>query len=147
MAWRPRGGIRRTRRIGVPDPVSEYAEYLVIARGGITKVYLSQRGRLQDPGTVAVICAPPLGAKQTVGRWLSRIRRTVMAWLRGVDVEAEMAPLPATAATSPLAGAASGVPEPSQRAPGRDTGALRSRSRGSHEPAQPGDGGRARDVA
>ena len=134
MAWRPRGRIGRTPRIAMPDPVSEYAEYFVVARGGITKLFLSQRGRLQDPGTVTVVCAPRLGPKQAVARWLSRIRRTVMAWLSGVGVETEARPRHAAAAPTPLAGVVSGVPQQSHRTPGRDA------------PAQSGRGERAKDV-
>jgi hypothetical protein len=72
----------------MPDPVSENAEYVVFAWRGIAKLYLSQRGRWQDPGAVAVICARPLGAAQAVTRWLSRIRRAVMGSLRGIDADA-----------------------------------------------------------
>jgi hypothetical protein len=74
----------------MPDPVSEYAEYVVIARRGIAKLYLCQRGQWQDPGAVAVTCARPLGAKQAVTRWLGRIRRVVMDRLPRMGDEAEV---------------------------------------------------------
>jgi hypothetical protein len=62
----------------MPDPVSERAEYVVMARRGIAKLYLFQRGQWLDPGPVAVNCARPFGAVQAVTRWLGRIRRAVM---------------------------------------------------------------------
>ena len=61
----------------MPDPVSERAEYVVIARQGLAKLYLFQRGQWQDPGSVAVTCAHPRGAMQAVTRLLDRIRRAV----------------------------------------------------------------------
>jgi hypothetical protein len=58
----------------MPDPVSETAEYVVMARPGLTTVYLSQHGRFQDPGAVAVICERPIGVMEAVTRWLSGFR-------------------------------------------------------------------------
>ncbi len=40
----------------MPDPVSEDAAYVVIVRRGYPKLFLSQWGRLEDPGPVRVIC-------------------------------------------------------------------------------------------
>jgi hypothetical protein len=60
----------------MPDPISECAEYLVVARGGSTQLYLSQRGRLQDPGTVAVVRVRPRATQALTG-WLSWVRQRV----------------------------------------------------------------------
>lgn len=67
----------------MPDPVSEHAEYVVLARRGVAKLYLFQRGQWLDPGAVAVTSARPLGAKRAVTRWLGWIRRVVMDRLPG----------------------------------------------------------------
>ena len=68
------------------DPVSERAEYVVLARQGVAKLYLFQRGEWQDPGPVAVNCARALGVTQAITRWLGRVRRVVMDGDPRVDV-------------------------------------------------------------
>jgi hypothetical protein len=143
-----RGQIRPWR-IVMPDPISEYAEYLVVARDGITRLYLYQGGRLQDPGTVAVVRDPSGGGAQTLARWLNRVRHAVQSWLRGIDV-VDPGTSPRSTAANPSYEAAPPrsrpvgalrVPEQSSPPLGRDAGAVRSPS------GQSGDHRRARDVA
>ena len=40
----------------MPDPVTEDAKYLVVVQRGRPKLLLSQRGWLEEPGPVRVIC-------------------------------------------------------------------------------------------
>ena len=52
----------------MPDPIFDSAEYVLIERRGETGLFLVQRGRLQDPGTVAVIHRlPSSGARAVTG--------------------------------------------------------------------------------
>ena len=46
------------------DPVSEDAEYVVFVRRGHPKLFLSQRGQLEDPGPVRVICDRQVGERR-----------------------------------------------------------------------------------
>jgi hypothetical protein len=126
----------------MPDPISEYAEYLVVARGGITRLYLYQGGRLQDPGTVAVVRAPSGGAAQTLARRLNRVRHAVPSWLRGIDVvDAEESMRDEARPPRPLPVGHHRLPEQSSPPLGRDAGKARSLA------SESGDHKRERDVA
>jgi hypothetical protein len=133
----------------MPDPVSEYAEYVVIVRRGIAKLYLCQRGQWQDPGAVAVTCARPLGAKQAVTRWLGRIRRVVMDRLPRMGDEAEVSSRYAVAPSRQVPGADAGESEQSPWAPGRTLrpcGRAGAAATGRHSPsAEEPDYARVRD--
>ena len=82
----------------MPDPIFEGAEYVLLARRGETGLFLVQGGRLQDPGTVAVIEARPSGGASAVARWLTR---AVTTWLAATGGGGGMALHHAAAPTRP----------------------------------------------
>jgi hypothetical protein len=96
----------------MPDPIFEGAEYVLLARRGETGLFLVQRGRLQDPGTVAVLDARPSSGAGAVGRWLTR---AVTTWLAATGGGGGMALHHLTTPTRPSSAAALQKPTKAQR--------------------------------
>lgn len=86
----------------MPDPIFEGAEYVLLARRGEIGLFLVQQGRLQDPGTVAVIHTRPSSNARAVARWLTR---AVTTWLAAIGTGGGIAPhhLAASASHGPVA--------------------------------------------
>jgi hypothetical protein len=96
----------------MPDPIFEGAEYVLLARRGETGLFLVQQGRMQDPGTVAVIDARPSSGASAVARWLTR---AVTTWLAAFGGGGGMALHHVATATRPGSAAALQKPTKAQR--------------------------------